>query len=211
MRFCLDTVKEDLKKAKINLFKTPITIQEDKEQLEKDGEQEVQKAVAVLEEFFRPVSEALDQVLNAEIATEVEPAQVDPKAAGAKGGVKKDDKKPAGKAAPKGAAKGELAVYESPLPTTSAGVEQLVLMLDSRLEDLPVEALQGLLEDSDYSQRLLAAHVHASSQTSRPPGCPAQQPRTGQGQLEVHRRPTGARLRSHQAVHGAGTAQAIAR
>jgi len=98
--------------------------------------------VAVLEEFFRPVSEALDQVLNAEIATEVEPAQVDPKAAGAKGGVKKDDKKPAGKAAPKGAAKGELAVYESPLPTTSAGVEQLVLMLDSRLEDLPVEALK---------------------------------------------------------------------
>lgn len=99
--------------------------------------------MAVLEEFFRPVSEALDRVINPEVPEEEEPAQVDPKAAaGAKGGAKKDDKKPAGKAAAKGGAKGELAVYESPLPTTTAGVETLVLMLDARLESLPVEALR---------------------------------------------------------------------
>jgi len=104
---------------------------------------EIQKAILILEEFFRPVSESLDKVINPEQREEEEPAQVDPKAAaGAKGGVKKDDKKPAGKAPAKGAAKGELGVYESPLPMTSAGVETLVLMLDSRLEGLPVEALK---------------------------------------------------------------------
>lgn len=62
---------------------------------------------------------------------------------GGKADPKKDDKKakPPPKGGKGGATDALLAAYESNLPLTTAGIESLVLLLDTKLESLPFESL----------------------------------------------------------------------
>lgn len=59
---------------------------------------------------------------------------------------KKDDKKaPPAKAPAKGGAPGkggDLAAYESNLPLPTSGIESLILLIDHRIESLPIEAMK---------------------------------------------------------------------
>jgi hypothetical protein len=81
--------------------KTPITIVEDLEALEKQSEIEIQALLKDMEDFFKPVTNAIEPLLNPE-SDEPEEAPVTaggPSTRGATG--KKDDpKKPPPKAAP---------------------------------------------------------------------------------------------------------------
>jgi hypothetical protein len=131
------------------------------DELEKEGEKDIHTVMEILEEFFRPISEQLQVAINPEQVLDEEAVAdpKDPKAGGAKGGAKKDDKKAPAKAAPKGKAGGELAAYESPLPTTTAGVETLILMLDSRLESLPIEGLE-VFSKIPVVARDFSLHMH---------------------------------------------------
>eukprot|EP00349_Pseudokeronopsis_sp_Brazil_P002078 CAMPEP_0202962198 /NCGR_PEP_ID=MMETSP1396-20130829/6295_1 /ASSEMBLY_ACC=CAM_ASM_000872 /TAXON_ID= /ORGANISM="Pseudokeronopsis sp., Strain Brazil" /LENGTH=65 /DNA_ID=CAMNT_0049682601 /DNA_START=354 /DNA_END=551 /DNA_ORIENTATION=+ len=64
MREKLFHIVENLGQNKIALQKTPITIKEDLESLEKDGEDEINLMMKELENFFKPLSEALDPLIN---------------------------------------------------------------------------------------------------------------------------------------------------
>lgn len=115
------------------MFKTPITIQEDLEEMEKEGNIELQEIIKELEVFFEPITVELNKFIN------VAPAEPEEEEG------KKDDKK-GGKDA-KGAAKGgkdDLPKYESNLPLPNGGIESLILLPDTRLSELPLEALSVL-------------------------------------------------------------------
>jgi len=60
----LQKMVDNLAQSKITMQKTPITIEEDLEQLEKDSEHEIVNLIKQLEEFFRPVTEALEPIFN---------------------------------------------------------------------------------------------------------------------------------------------------
>lgn len=140
----LQKMVDTLAQNKITMQKTPITIEEDLQQLEQDSEQEIVNLVKQLEEFFRPVTEALEPIINPILKdsslADIESTQ-NPK--DAKG--KADNKKQAPPAKSKAAAKGqpaELAAYESSLPLTPSGIENLILMVDHRIDTLPIETLE---------------------------------------------------------------------
>lgn len=98
-----------------------------------------------MEEFFAPVTDAINGMLHPESAA-IDEAE-DGSAANAKGGKAKEEKKaPPAKAPAKGgkAAPGqpiEVAAYESNIPLTTGGVESVVIMVDQLFETLPIESL----------------------------------------------------------------------
>lgn len=103
------------------------------------------KLIEQLEAFFEPITTQLESVINPVVAgmdDEAEAAQAAP-TKGGKADPKKDDKKgkPPAKGGKGGAADALLAAYESNLPLTTAGIESVVLLLDTRLESLPFESL----------------------------------------------------------------------
>ena len=132
--------------------------------LQNETEEELEAVLRELEIFFEPVTSELEKIINPEIkeeeAEEGAPAVTVP-------GGKKEEKKgaPPPKADPKkGGGKGEeLAKYESALPLTSGGVESVVLLLDDRLMDLPLEALRVFRDvpaiSRDFSLQLHVARL----------------------------------------------------
>ena len=124
-----------LASMKTSMQKTPITIDEDLEALERESENELQALIAKMEEFFAPVTTALEAMLHPEIEVEDTGAE-DPSALDKKGGKAKEEKKaPPAKAAAKGGkggggAQAEVAAYESNIPLTTGGVESVVIMVD---------------------------------------------------------------------------------
>lgn len=99
-----------------------------------------------MEEFFRCVTGPVDKILNPSIATSNQsPREMNVTPTNQKGAAKPDPKKAApakGKADPKkGAASAEVAAYESPLPTTTAGIESVIFLIDRRIETLPFESM----------------------------------------------------------------------
>ena len=73
---------------------------------------------------------------------------------------KKDDKK--GKAPPPKGGKGyatQLAIYESNLPMTSAGLESVILLIDNKLESLPLENLK-VFRDVPVMSRDFNLHMY---------------------------------------------------
>ena len=75
----------------------------------------------------------------------------------------KADKKAApakGKPAAKGGVT-EVAAFESPLPTTTAGIESVVFCIDKRIESLPIESLNCFEKVSAVSRDFnLHLHMH---------------------------------------------------
>ena len=135
-----------LAQNKLTMQKAPITIEEDLINLERDANEEITKLIEQLEAFFEPITSQLEPLINPAVEGMADEAEAVAQAAPAKGGKadpKKDDKK--AKAPPKGgkggAADALLAAYESNLPLTSAGIESVVLFLDTKLESLPFESL----------------------------------------------------------------------
>jgi len=116
-----------------------------------------------MEEFFKPISAAIDPLLNpspAEDPEEALEAQTTLKA----GAKKEDPKKAAAKAPPKAkgggpAAQAELASYESNLPTTASGIESVVICIDHRFETLPIESL-SVFKKASVVSRDLNLHLH---------------------------------------------------
>ena len=90
---------------KTSMQKTPITIDEDLETLERESERELASLMANMEEFFAPITEAINEMLHP--ASEEQEVQDDVSAANAKGGKAKEDAKKAPPAKP--AAKGKAA------------------------------------------------------------------------------------------------------
>lgn len=124
------------------LYKTPITIQEDLDIIEKDAEEELLSIIEDTEEFFKPVFAQLNDLINPEIKEPSAEGEGDAAAAptgAAAAAAAKKGKEPA-KPDPKKGAKDELAKYESNLPLPTSGIESIVLLLDSRLSSLPIEA-----------------------------------------------------------------------
>ena len=145
MRNKLFDMVNNLGQNKIALAKTPITIQEDLDELEDGGEEEIQKMINDLETFFEPVTVPLGELINP-VPDVQEEVPVEPVKGGKGAPPKKDDKKAPAKAPAKAAAKGgkggELAAYESTLPLPLSGIESLVLFIDNRIEALPIESLK---------------------------------------------------------------------
>mmetsp|Transcript_23218 Transcript_23218/g.22770 ORF Transcript_23218/g.22770 Transcript_23218/m.22770 type:complete len:220 (+) Transcript_23218:2026-2685(+) len=143
MREKLFQVVENLAQNKIALQKTPITIQEDLDNLEKEGEDEINVMMRDLEAFFYPLTEALDPLINPVLKSEEEDLAVQQQNVGGKAPPKKEEKKaPPAKAAPKGKpGAGELAAFESNLPLPTSGIESLIILVDDRIDSLPLEHL----------------------------------------------------------------------
>lgn len=142
-----DAIIEDLEQIKAKMvslrsymYKTPITIQEDLDIIEREAEEELHSIIEHTEDFLRPVFTQLNEFINPEIP-EKEGEVEDEAAAAAAAGAGKKGKEPP-KADPKKGAKDELAKYESNLPLPTSGIESMVLLLDSRLSGLPVEACE---------------------------------------------------------------------
>lgn len=137
-----------LAQNKLTMQKAPITIIEDLEALEKDSNIEITKMIEQLEAFFEPITQLLEPIINPVIHQDKGEGEEGDPAAAAKGkDAKKDDKKDKGGKAPPakgkgGGAEAMLAAYESNLPLTSSGIESLVLILDTKLESLPLESLK---------------------------------------------------------------------
>jgi len=121
-----------------------------------------------MEAFFKPVTDAIEPLLNPDGD---EPDEAQPTTAGAPStrgatGKKEDPKKAPAKAPPaaKGAkgqpaAEAALAQYESNLPTTSSGIENVVICVDHRFETLPIESL-NVFRKSPVVARDLNLHLH---------------------------------------------------
>jgi hypothetical protein len=133
-----------LAQNKLTMQKAPITIEEDLVALEKDSNEEITKLLEQLEAFFEPISKDLDGIINPVFdAPEDDADAAQAPAKGGKADAKKDDKKAAKPPAKgKGAADAQLAAYESNLPVPSSGIESLILLIDSKLESLPLESLK---------------------------------------------------------------------
>lgn len=89
------------------------------------------------------MTKELDEILNpvSKIENADQPPQ--PVNVGKGGAAKKDEKKAPAKGGAKGGASkgGELPAYESNLPLPTSGVESLILLIDHRIESLPLEHL----------------------------------------------------------------------
>lgn len=154
MRSKLNVMVEKLAQLKVTMQKTPITIEEDLEKLEAESERDILLLVRELEQFFEPMTQQLDLIINPPVKVQdEEEAQQQQPAPGGKGAppAKKDDKKggappakaPPGKPAAGGkGGPGELAAYESNLPLPTSGIESLILLVDHRIESLPFETLK---------------------------------------------------------------------
>ena len=158
-----------LAQNKMTMQKAPITIEEDLINLEKDSNAEITKLLQQLEAFFEPISAALGPIIdppNEEKAEETEAAaatagkggKVDPKKDA------KDDKGKAAKAPPPKGGKGpggdaQLAAYESSLPLPASGIESIVLLLDSKLQPLPLESLK-IFKSVPVVARDFNLHMH---------------------------------------------------
>jgi transcriptional regulator of NAD metabolism len=59
----LESMVKDLGQLKVSMMKTPITIQEDMQALEVASEKELSRIVAKMEEFFAPVTFALEKMI----------------------------------------------------------------------------------------------------------------------------------------------------
>lgn len=130
----LQQMVASLAQAKISMQKTPITIDEDLAELERESEEEIKALIAQMEKFFKPVSEAIETILNPERDQPVPEMNAVGGDKNAKGGKKEEVKKAPAKA-PKGrgataSAQAEVAAYESPLPLTTSGIESVVICVD---------------------------------------------------------------------------------
>jgi hypothetical protein len=134
----LDDVKERIESMKSHLSKTPITIQEDLDIIEGEAEKELTKIIDDVETFLNPVLSQLNTLINPTVEENSGEGQDEPAAAAAAAAGKKG-KEPVKQDLKKGA-KDELAKYESNLPLPTSGIESLVLLLDSRISSLPIEA-----------------------------------------------------------------------
>ncbi len=153
-----------LASMKTSMQKTPITIDEDLEALERESENELQALIAKMEEFFAPVTSALEAMLHPEVEVE-DTGNEDPSALDKKGGKAKEEKKaPPAKAPAKGGkagggAQAEVAAYESNIPLTTGGVESVVIMVDQMFETLPIEAL-AIMQKVPVVSRDFNLHLH---------------------------------------------------
>lgn len=97
-----------LAQSKISMQKTPITIVEDLTALEKQSEIEIQQLVKDMEAFFKPVTDAIEPLLNppSDEAEDLPGTAGQPSTRGATGKKEDPKKAPPAKAAPKGGAKG---------------------------------------------------------------------------------------------------------
>ena len=64
----LKSMVERLATLKTTMQKTPITIEEDLENLEKESEQEISQIIANLEVFFEPVTSAISEIMHPVLA-----------------------------------------------------------------------------------------------------------------------------------------------
>ena len=64
----LKSMVEKLATLKTTMQKTPITIEEDLENLEKESEQEISQIIANLEVFFEPVTSAISEIMHPVLA-----------------------------------------------------------------------------------------------------------------------------------------------
>jgi len=64
MRAKLVTMVERLAQLKISMQKTPITIEEDLEKLEAESERDILLLMRDLEQFFDPMTQQLDFIIN---------------------------------------------------------------------------------------------------------------------------------------------------
>ena len=127
-----------LAQNKMTMQKAPITIEEDLINLENDSNEEINKLIEQVEAFFKPISDQINPILNPKIDGDTEDGLTNNT-----GSKKKDEKKPPAKAPPaKGKADGNLAAFESPLPLPTSGIESLVLLVDRKIESLPLETLK---------------------------------------------------------------------
>ena len=137
---------ERLASMKTSMQKTPITIDEDLETLERESERELTSLMENMEDFFKPITDAINAMLHPEVEDDDDNASMNASAL-AKGGKGKDEAKkaPPAKAAAKGGKGGgqpiEVAAYESNIPLTTGGVESVVVMVDQMFETLPIESL----------------------------------------------------------------------
>lgn len=178
-KISLEPVKRDklrdmvsrLSQLKINMQKSPITIEEDLAELQETSEAELVELMKELEQFFVPVTSAIDGLLNPQRTIIVEDA-IDASVAG-KSGKPADPKKPDPKAKAPPPAKGkapvkgqpsELASFESTLPLTTSGIESIVICVDRRLESLPFESLDVFgkvaVVSRDFSLHLLMQRLN---------------------------------------------------
>lgn len=136
-----------LAQNKQTMQKAPITIPEDLENLERDSNEEINKLLEQMEAFFKPITQELEPLIHPQSMQDAEEGADAAAAAPAKGGAKADPKKDDKKAAKppakggKGGAEAQLAAYESNLPLPASGIESLILLLDSKIESLPLESL----------------------------------------------------------------------
>lgn len=136
--------------------------------LEKDSENEINVIKQEMEEFFRCVTGPIDKLLNPVRATsDQSPREMNATPTNAKAPAKPDPKKappPKGKADPKKGAAGaekEVAAFESPLPTTTGGIESVIFMIDKRIETLPFESLDTFSKVSAVARDFnLHMHMH---------------------------------------------------
>ena len=135
------------------MIKSVITVEEDMQQLEAEQELELRSIVEDLELFFEPIHDELEPLLHPK--KEEGEGEEQPDVGKDK---KKDDKK---KEVKKGGGKDELAAYESNLPLPSSGIENLILLLDTRLSDLPFEALE-LFEGIPVISRDFNLHLYTT-------------------------------------------------
>lgn len=91
MRDKLFHMVDQLGQSKIALQKTPITIEEDLEHLERDAEEELLHLMEDLEIFFEPLTTSLFDIINPILRSTEEEEVALPGKPGAPG--KKDDKK----------------------------------------------------------------------------------------------------------------------
>ena len=64
----LKSMVERLATLKTTMQKTPITIEEDLEALEKESEQEISSIIEQLEVFFKPVTSAINEMMHPVLA-----------------------------------------------------------------------------------------------------------------------------------------------
>ncbi len=129
-----------MRQLKHSLLKTPATGLDDLEALMSEGSERYEDILKETEALFRPISERLDLLINPELP-DAAVSERESEHVPAKGGAPKKEEKKAGKDVKKGAAAGELAKYESSLPLPNSEIESVVLLLDWRLSDLPIDAL----------------------------------------------------------------------
>ena len=138
-----------LAQNKLTMQKALITIEEDLVNLERDSNAEITKLLDQLEAFFEPITRELHPIIE---PTHGEGEEEDDAAGAGKGAgkaveAKKDDKKAPPKAPPPkggkaGGAEAQLAAYESNLALPASGIESLVLLIDPKLQSLPLESLR---------------------------------------------------------------------